>query len=126
MAAFVVALPRQRDLPYTGLRLLIFPGSAAPSVVAARSPFWVGYGFVPDAGRLEPLGSGTRFELDVDGTSVELETQLEVDDGRPVSKMFVAEFRSGLDVGWHRLVGRWYDDGVLALSTDRWIEFVER
>jgi len=126
MAAFVVALPPHENIAYSGRRVSIFPGSATPAVVAAGAPFWIGYGFVPDADRLEDLGLGTRFELDVDGAVVQLATDVGIENGRPVSKLFVAEFGSGLAAGWHRFVGRWYDDGVLALTSDRWIEFVER
>ena len=126
MAAFVVGLPPQENVAYPGRRVSIFPGSATPAVVAARASFWIGYGFVPDAGRPEPLGPGTRFELDVDEKPVEMATDVRSENGRPVSKMFVATFESGLDVGWHRFVGRWYDAGTLTLTSDRSIEFVER
>ena len=41
-------------------------------------------------------------------------------------KFAVADFPEGLLAGWHRFAGRWYDGGVLALTSDRSIEFVER
>lgn len=121
MAAFVVSVPRPEN---AGMRVSIFPGSTTPAVVAARKSFWVGYGFV--AGGSGQLDSETRFELDVDGRPVPLETQVELERGHPVRKLVLARFPAGLDAGWHRFVGRWYDAGALILTSDRWLEFVER
>jgi hypothetical protein len=131
MAAFVVACPRRVDgIPRDGARISIFPGSASPSVFAAREPFWIGYGFVsepvPSEGRVEALDLGTRFELSVDGMPVALHTEVELDDSRQlVRKHDVADFGSGLPVGWHRFSGRWYDGDRLVLTSERSIQFVE-
>jgi hypothetical protein len=126
MAAFVVVSPPPADaVSRRGTRLSIFPGSATPSVFPAREPFWIGYGFVPEPGG--DLSSETRFELQVDGEPVRLETEIDVDEAQqPVSKHSVAAFDAGLGPGWHRLSGRWYDAGRLVLTSDRSIEFVER
>jgi hypothetical protein len=128
MAAFVVVAPtRPSSAPRSGLRLTIFPGSATPSVFAAGAPFWIGYGFVADAGdRDATIHPDTGFELLVDGQAVPLHTDLEIEDGRTVRKFTIANFPNGLPAGWHLLAGRWYDGGVLALTSDRSIEFVER
>jgi hypothetical protein len=132
MAAFVVLSPRATGVgPRTGTRLNIFPGSAAPSVLRAGAPFWIGYGFVPepDEDEGEPewaLDRETRFELEVDGEAVPLITDLRIEDGRTVKKLSVADFRSGLPLGWHRFSGRWYEAGELVLTSERSIEFVER
>ena len=124
MAAFVVVLPPQENRAYIGTPVNIFPGSATPAVVAANTPFWIGYGFVADAGDRD-RGVGARFELDVDGASFPVGS--DVSEGlRPAATRFVAELPSGLGAGWHRFVGRWYDGGALVLTSDRWIEFVER
>src|SRR6188508_2053350 len=107
MTAFVVSVPRPKS---AGSRVSIFPGAATPALVAARRAFWIGYGFV-SGDEVKELEPGTRFELE---------------DSRPVAKVSVASFPAGLDAGWHRFVGRWYDAGALTLTSDRWIEFVER
>ena len=125
MTAFVLAPPGS-DLPLTGMRLDIFPGSATPSVFPAGEPFWIGYGFVAEAESTERFDRDARFELDVDGEPLELLTQLEEHDGRtPTSKHSVANFEAGLPVGWHRFAGRWYSQGQLVLTSDRSVEFVE-
>jgi hypothetical protein len=131
MAAFVVSSPALAGIPPTARRLSIFPGAAIPAVFPAGTPFWVGYGFVP-----EPSGSAkesqvtlddaTRFELTVDGEPVPLHTDVTRGDGHPVSKHSIASFDSGLPAGWHRFEGRWYDSGTLVLTSDRSIQFVER
>jgi hypothetical protein len=128
MAAFVVVAPTvSSGAPKSGLRLNIFPGSATPSVFAADARFWIGYGFVPEAADGEStLNPSTGFELLVDGKAVPLQTDLEIKDGRTVRKFTVADFPHGLPAGWHLFAGRWYDAGVLALTSDRSIEFVER
>jgi hypothetical protein len=130
-AAFVVSSTGATGIPLTGARITIFPGSATPAVFPARTPFWIGYGFVVEPGDTgEALGDasagGTRFELEVDGEPVDLLTDVQLDDGRPVSKHSVANFGIGLPPGWHRFAGRWYDSGRLVLSSERSIEFVER
>ena len=117
MAAFVV-LPPRRDLPVSGTQLNIFPGSATPSVFPAGEPFWIGYGFVAEAGSSERFERDARFELEVDGEPVVLLTDLEMDDA-------IANFESGLPAGWHRFAGRWYSRGQLALTSDRSVQFVE-
>jgi hypothetical protein len=128
MAAFVVVGPTgAASAARSGSRLNIFPGSATPSVFAAETPFWIGYGFVPETGDGEPeMHPDTRFELLVDGEVVPLDTDLEIAGGRTVLKFTVADFPHGLPAGWHRLAGRWYDRGALVLASDRSIEFVER
>jgi hypothetical protein len=126
MAAFVVVSPPvARGRPRRGMRLSIFPGSATHSVFPARKPFWIGYGFVPEPGG--ELSSGTRFELEVDGEPYRMETETDVGSGgEPSSKQSIATFQDGLDPGWHRFSGRWYDGGQLVLTSDRSVEFVER
>lgn len=133
MAAFVVvAPPSAGGPPRIGERLSIFPGSATPSVFRAGVPFWIGYGFVPEPGDLDGdqtdlLDRETRFELEVDDKPVALHTDMRTDrGGAPSSVHSVANFGSGLPVGWHRFSGRWYVAGKLVLSTDRSIEFTER
>jgi hypothetical protein len=129
MAAFVVAEPTGHSSgPPSGTRLNIFPGSAAPSVFAADAPFWVGYGFVPEPGEggQVTVDPDTGFELHVDGEAVTVRTEDELDRGRVVRKLAVAEFPDGLPAGWHVFAGRWYDQGVLTLTSDRSIKFVER
>ena len=128
MAAFVLFPPSSASsAPCSGTRLNIFPGSAAPSVFAAGKPFWIGYGFVPEAeGDEATVHPDTRFELLVDGEAAPLYTDLKVEEGRTTRKFTVADFPDGLPAGWHAFGGRWYDEGVLELTSDRSIEFVER
>ena len=132
MAAFVVVTsPEITAYPDSGARLGIFPGSATPAVFPARMPFWIGYGFVPEptgaASQPKPaLDERTRFELDVDGVPVAVVDDVAMDEGRPISKHSIATFGLGLEAGWHRFSGRWYDDGALVLTSERSIEFVER
>jgi hypothetical protein len=131
MAAFLVVAPTgPSSAPRSGTRLNIFPGSATPAVFAAGAPFWIGYGFVPEAGDSDgsqtTVHADTGFELTVDGESVPLYTDLKIEGGRTVRKFTVAAFPDGLTAGWHVFAGRWYDEGVLALTTDKSIEFVER
>ena len=131
MAAFVVVAPTGPSSPRgSDTRLNIFPGSGTPALFAAGAPFWIGYGFLADpsdADEDEPaVDDATGFELLVDDAAVELTIELEVEDGRTVRKFAVADFPHGLPAGWHRLAGRWYHAGVLALASDRSIEFVER
>jgi hypothetical protein len=114
------------DVPRAGLRLTIFPGSAVPSVFHAHVPFWTGCGFVPRPGGQGLLDVRTRFELDVDGEPVLLETNVQRENGRPVWKVSIADFAAGLNAGWHRFEGRWYDARALILTSDASIEFVER
>lgn len=129
MAAFVVVAPNgPSSAPKSGSRLNIFPGSVTPAVFAAGAPFWVGYGFVPETGdgADATVHSDTGFELLVDGEAVPLHTDVKVEGGRTVRKFTVADFPQGLSPGWHRFAGRWFDGGVLALTSDKSIEFVER
>ena len=129
MAAFVVVAPNgPAGAPRSGARLNIFPGSAAPTVFAAGAPFWIGYGFVPEGrdGAEATVHSDTGFELLVNSEPVALYTDLTVEDGRTVRKFTVADFPHGLPPGWHVFAGRWFDEGVLVLTSDRSIEFVER
>jgi hypothetical protein len=131
MAAFVVLSPAVSDaVENAGTRVNIFPGSVTQSVLPAGEPFWIGYGFVPEPSDADPEArwasdDETRFELLLDGEPVPLATDLRVENGRTVSKLSVARFRSGLPLGWHRLSGRWYEGGALVLTNDRSIEFVE-
>ena len=125
MAAFVV-VPLGSDLSVTGTQLNIFPGSATPSVFPAGEPFWIGYGFVAEAESTERFDADARFELEVDGGPIVLLTDLTEHDGRnPTSKHSIANFGSGLPVGWHRFAGRWYSRGQLVLTSDRSVQFVE-
>jgi len=129
MAAFVVVAPDgPSSAPRSGARLNVFPGSASPTVFAAGASFWIGYGFVPEArdGAGATVHPDTGFELLVDGEPVALYTDLKAESGRTVRKFTVADFPQGLPPGWHVFAGRWYDEGVLALTSDRSIEFVER
>lgn len=128
MAAFVVSSP---EVPPTARRLSIFPGAATPAVFPADTPFWIGYGFVPEPRRSDgespvALDEATRFELALDGEPVTLHTEVMRGDGDPVSKHSIASFDSGLPAGWHRFEGRWYDTGSLVLTSDQSIQFVER
>lgn len=130
MAAFVVA----PELPEThleaGAQLNIFPGATTPAVFSAGAPFWVGCGFVPATGPRDEddglLDESTRFELEVDGEPVSLDTELTRDGERTVAKQVVATFEDGLEHGWHRFSGRWYVAGRLVLTNETSIEFVER
>ena len=72
------------------------------------------------------MHADTGFELLVDGEAVPLYTDLKVEGARTVRKFTVADFPNGLPAGWHVFAGRWYDEGALALTSDRSIEFVER
>jgi hypothetical protein len=128
MAALVVAVSPANGMGRVDARISIFPGGATPSVFPAGTPFWIGYGFASEEedeteARVE-LGTGTRFELDVDGEPVTMRSNLS--DGPSLRKTDVAEFPTGLAPGWHEFNGRWYDDGQLILSSRSTIEFVER
>ena len=127
-ALIVVTPPPEGGHARTGDRISIFPGSAAPAMYPAGTPFWIGYGFAtgPAAGAQErtALGAETRFELEVDGEPVPLATEEEMDGSLAVSKLEIANFPAGLEPGWHRFLGRWYDEGALVLSTDRTIQFI--
>jgi hypothetical protein len=93
----------------------------------ADTPFWVGYGFAADSEGDSGLDEATtRFELDVDGRSVSMLTDLHTDAGLPVRKTNIAEFPEGLPAGWHDFSGRWYDGGRLILSSRAAIQFVDR
>lgn len=123
MAAVVLTPQAPAGIPSSEARIDIFPGASTPTMFAARTPFWIGYGFVPQGER--SLGETTRFELAVDGEPVSTDTDLEVEDERTVSKLTVASFGAGLPAGWHRFAGRWYVEGKLILTSDASIEFVE-
>ena len=124
----IVLTPPEGGQPRAGDRVSIFPGSAAPAMFPAGVPFWIGYGFAAaPAGGVQKgttLGAETRFELEVDGRTMSLETDVELRDGVPVSKLEIASFPAGLEPGWHRFLGKWFDEGALVLSTDRTIQFV--
>jgi hypothetical protein len=127
MAAFVVAPAGAASAARSDSRLNIFPGSATPSVFAADTPFWIGYGFVPEAGDGDAaVHPDTGFELSVDGEPVLVREELETGGGgRTVRKLALADFPRGLPAGWHAFAARWYDEGALVLTSDRAIEFVE-
>lgn len=113
----------------TSARLDIFPGGPTPSVFQARTPFWIGYGFAPDPGarvREAVDEEATTFELEVDGSPIEMQTELTYDGESPLRKTVSAFFPSGLPVGWHELCGRWYDRGRLLFASRAAVEFVER
>ena len=131
MHALVVVTPSadKASASRTGARISIFPGSASPAMFPAATAFWIGYGFSagspPSSGVRPTLGTETRFELAVDGEPIALTTELELENGAPVSKLEIASFPTGLGAGWHRFVGRWYDEGALVLTSDKTIQFVE-
>jgi hypothetical protein len=107
-------------------RVQIFPGGATSTMYAAETPFWIGYGFAADSESDIGLDEdATRFELDVDGVSVSMRTDVLTESGLPVRKTDIAEFPSGLPAGWHDFTGRWYDGGRLILSSRTAIQFVE-
>ena len=131
MAALVVVSVLQANgTGGAGARIGIFPGGATPSVYPADTAFWIGYGFASEHGAsaetAPELGDETRFELDVDGTSMEMRTDVQMEGAAPLRKTDLADFPSGLPAGWHEFVGRWYDRGKLILSSRASIEFVER
>jgi hypothetical protein len=126
MAALVVTVSPANGMADREGRIGIFPGGATTTMYAADTPFWVGYGFAAEAGSERALEEpGTRFELDVDGESVAMLTDLHADAGRLIRKTNVAEFPNGLPAGWHDFSGRWYDGGRLILSSRTAIQFVE-
>jgi hypothetical protein len=125
MAAFVLVPSASIDGSMrTGCPLNLFPGSATQAVFAAEKPFWIGYGFVAEAG--DTIEECTRFELRVDGRAVTMQSEVRREAGSVVHRLDVAEFPAGLPAGWHELSGRWYERGRLALSNRVAIEFVER
>ena len=128
MAALVVVGVSPRHGPSTEEgRIQIFPGGSTPSMYPANTPFWVGYGFAADQENDDRLDDeATRFELDVDGTHVSMLTDRQCGANLPARTTHIADFPEGLPAGWHDLVGRWYDDGRLILSSRAAIEFVER
>jgi hypothetical protein len=125
MAALVVTLsPENGDKEG---QIGIFPGGATPAMYPAHTPFWVGYGFAAEPDSTAGLDEATtRFELDVDGEPVAMRTEVHMDSGPPIRTTNVAEFPTGLPVGWHDFAGRWYDGGRLILSSRAAIQFVER
>lgn len=129
MAALVVTVSPANGLGRADARIGIFPGGATPSVFPAGTPFWIGYGFAPEqddeVGMRGELGPGTRFELEVDGSRVAMLSDLRKRGSSSVRKTDIAEFPTGLPVGWHDFVGRWYEGGRLILSSRAAIEFVE-
>ena len=107
-------------------RIGIFPGGATPTMYPADTAFWVGYGFAAD--HADDVGlddPSTRFELDVDGAPVSMLTDLQSETGLPMRKTDIAEFPDGLAAGWHDFAGRWYDGGLLILSSRAAIQFVD-
>lgn len=129
MAALLVFTRSPALGEWVGRRIGIFPGGPTPTMFPANEPFWIGYGFVPTPGELERdpgfLAEDTRFELDLDGERVSLDTDLQREGEAPVRKTDFVTFPSGLSAGWHDFVGRWYDAGSLILSSRASIEFVE-
>lgn len=108
-------------------RIQIFPGGSTPSMYPANTPFWVGYGFAADSESGDGLDDeATRFELDVDGTNISMLAERQRAGDLPARTTHIADFPAGLPAGWHDLVGRWYDDGRLILSSRAAIQFVER
>jgi hypothetical protein len=127
MAAFVVTVSPANGPADSERRIGIFPGAATTTMYPADTAFWVAYGFAAEPGSRTSLDDeSTRFELDVDGEPVSMLTEVRADAGRPVRKTDVAEFPSGLPVGWHDFTGRWYEGGRLILSSRVAIQFVER
>lgn len=128
MAALVVVDVERGRRDAAISRLDIFPGGATPSVFAAGSPFWIGYGFAPDSDAPEGTGGideATRFELELDGRRVELRADVRHEAGAITRKTEHVLFPDGLDAGWHTFRGRWYDRGKLLLSSRVSVEFVE-
>jgi hypothetical protein len=127
MAALVVVTVSPSNGMSSEGRIGIFPGGATPTMYAADTPFWVGYGFAADPENDTGMDeSATRFELDVDGAPVSMLAEVQSESGLPVRKTNIAEFPSGLPAGWHDFSGRWYDGGRLILSSRASIQFVER
>lgn len=127
MAALVVTVSSPAGMPDSEGRIGIFPGGATTAMYPAETAFWVGYGFTGDAPGAEDVqGSGTRFELDVDGTPVAMTTELRWAADELVGKTDIAELPDGLPVGWHDFAGRWFDNGRLVLSSRVSVQFVER
>ena len=126
MAALVVTVSPANGMSEIEGRIGIFPGGAATTLYPADTAFWIGYGFAPDrVGGADLDDKGTRFELDVDGISVSMLTDVQGEVGLPVRKTNVAEFPAGLPAGWHDFSGRWYDGGRLILSSRVSIQFIE-
>lgn len=129
-ALVVVSVSRANGNGGASARIGIFPGGATPAIYPADTAFWIGYGFAPDlgdsAGAMQELSDETRFELDVDGSRVEMRTDVQMEGAAPLRKTDLADFPSGLLAGWHEFVGRWYDGGKLILSSRASIQFVER
>ena len=129
-ALVVVSVSRANGDGGADARIGIFPGGATPAIYPADTAFWIGYGFAPDlgdsTGGVQELGEETRFELDVDRKSMAMWTEVQMEGAAPLRKTDLAEFPEGLPVGWHELVGRWYDSGKLILSSRASIQFVER
>jgi hypothetical protein len=127
MAALVVTVSPANGMGDKEGRIGIFPGGATPTMHPANTPFWVGYGFAAEPSSDATLDDvRTRFELDVDGEPVSMLTDVQTDSGLPIRKTNIAEFPTGLPVGWHDFAGRWYDGGRLILSSRAAIQFVER
>jgi hypothetical protein len=129
-ALVVVSVSQANGNGGVGARIGIFPGGATPAVYPADTPFWIGYGFAPERGSsaddAQELGEGTRFELDVDGISMEMRSDVQMEGTAALRKTDLADFPAGLPAGWHAFVGRWYDHGKLILSNRASIQFVER
>ena len=128
-ALVVVNVSRASGHGKPSARLDIFPGGATPAVYPADTGFWIGYGFAPDREESpdhSQLDDATRFELDVDGVEVEMQTDVRHAGDVAVRKTDYADFPMGLAAGWHEFVGRWYDRGKLILTRRAAIEFVER
>ena len=128
-ALVVVNVSRANGNGEVSARLDIFPGGTTPAVYPADTGFWIGYGFAPDREESpdDPqLDEATRFELDVDGLEVAMQTDLRRAGAVAVRKTDFADFPAGLAAGWHEFFGRWYDGGKLILSSRASIQFVER
>ena len=129
-ALVVVSVSRANGNGGASARIGIFPGGATTAIYPADTAFWIGYGFAPElgdsTGGVQELGENTRFELDVDGKSMAMRTDVQMEGAAPLRKTDLAEFASGLPAGWHEFVGRWYDGGKLILSSRASIQFVER
>ena len=112
-ALVVVSVSRANGNGGASARIGIFPGGATTAIYPADTAFWIGYGFAPDLGdsarAMQELGENTRFELDVDGSSVEMRTDMQMEGTARMRKTDLADFPSGLPAGWHEFVGRWYD-----------------
>ena len=82
-ALVVVSVSRANGNEGASARIGIFPGGATTAIYPADTAFWIGYGFAPDLGdparAMQEFGENTRFELDVDGKSMAMRTDVQME-----------------------------------------------